>query len=239
MFLLGAHNFNLIDPFGTNRISDMTKQKNEDRSKNMFQKILAKMHKKRKSETQLPERVGYETNVLEKCCSSRTDTKPSRRCSKLMLLCKMNPQLSDVSKLLNENPFVIFEADSEGRLPLHVACQYGACPGVIKELLEANKDAAIVKDISGMLPIHKVCCLYKQYASQNKPEDMAEQDVKQVLQLLLRSVPRSILVEDYDGTCPVSYAIHSDLSKPMIHALRRQSELEKMRESIRENSFGI
>ena len=212
----------------------MTKRNKKRNTKNCLQKMIRKIFC-----TDATSHANVQTTMDNDPSSRNKTCNNSYRHSLLIQSCKNNPKLEDISKLLKENPYAVFDTDNERRLPLHVACQYGACPEVIKELLEANKAATIVKDKSGMLPIHRACSFYHKNSDQEKSKEAVEKSLVEVLQNLLRVVPRSILEEDDVGATPVDHATQSDLSRQVVHALQRQSQKEKEREIVEMNSFGI
>lgn len=140
----------------------------------------------------------------------------------LLSISKMNPCRNRVIALLEENSSAAFATDSYGKLPLHLACEYGASPAVIRELLHANPKAARERDILGMLPIHRICSSYYTHAKRKLRKNTAKQNMLEVLQILLCAEPESICVEDNDNTCPIEHALNSGIDIYIIKKLQRE-----------------
>ena len=139
--------------------------------------------------------------------------------SPLFYACALDPPLGIIVNLLEANPAAVLDTDCERKLPLHLACEYGASPEVIKELLEANMEAVSKKDIHGMLPIHKVCRYYYDNRSPWVSKTAALKITIDVLNMLLRADPTTIIEEDFKGLCPIEHALETEMNIKVIRAL--------------------
>jgi len=118
-------------------------------------------------------------------------------------------------------PSAVYKPNCDGKLPLHVACEFGASPAIIQKLLKANKNAVLQQDKFGMLPIHIACRCYYENTSPWIPEDIqAYNALRQIITDLLEAGPTTILEVDCNKKCPIEYAIESDTHIEIINGLR-------------------
>ena len=111
-----------------------------------------------------------------------------------------------VELFVAQHPESLEILDSQGRLPLRLACIRGRSPSVIDVLLEHNGLLVAVQDKFGNLPLHyaveAACC----------PADQGEEPDTHldVLSSLLVSYPRSLVTANYKSETPVSIARRLD-----------------------------
>jgi len=67
------------------------------------------------------------------------------------------PPIDIVEIFINYAPETVKMRDAKGRLPIHIAYQYGHLLDVVKTLLEAYPKSVLVTDNEGWLPIHYAC----------------------------------------------------------------------------------
>jgi len=153
--------------------------------------------------------------------------------SALLIACMNDPTLKLIDHFLQGNPSAILDVNCEKKLPLHLACEYGASPEVIKRLTYANKKAVRQKDINGLLPIHLACRSYFHSISQYLPKILAEKFLEETLQHLVSTDPSTVMEEDDDETCPLEHAINSKLSLNIVKRLQNTSKVVRRINQIR------
>jgi len=142
----------------------------------------------------------------------------------LCLACMYNPPSSVIAQWIHRCPSAAFEIDCEKRLPVHVACEYGASEDVVQELLRVNREGVYQKDVFGMLPIHRLCRSYCYNSSATGSKKLIENSMIQVLRALLDIAPKTILEEDDTDMCPIEHALESGLSISIIHGMRDKAK---------------
>lgn len=134
---------------------------------------------------------------------------------------------SDADRLnfiLGEYPAAAASPEALGRLPLHLACEHGACANALSSLLSAFPGSARCKTKNGMLPLH--------FATQNRCG-------VDIVQKLITAFPDGIRRRDYSGMTPIDHmnsnahpnkqAIISLMERTLAEALRRQEQQERQR----------
>jgi ankyrin repeat protein len=110
-----------------------------------------------------------------------------------------------VELFVTQHPESLEVLDSQGRLPLHLACIRGRSPSVIDVLLEHNGLFVAVQDKSGNLPLHyaveAACCP----AEGEKPDTHLD-----ILASLLVSYPRSVVTANNKSETPISISRRLD-----------------------------
>lgn len=107
----------------------------------------------------------------------------------------LNAQWDDVQRVLRENPEYASQQDSNGCLPLHLACKTGAQLEDVKNLLMIYPWATHVQDKYGLLPIHYLtedeseikswvlmASEYCQFNPKFNPNTKTEKSAKQILE---------------------------------------------------------
>lgn len=124
-----------------------------------------------------------------------------------------------IKLLAKRYPQGLTSVDTTGKLALHVACKYGATPGVILFLIEKNKEAAHAQDTNGKRPIHYVAEFYPTYDesdSMNSNRMMLE-----VTKILREAAPESFNLEDNNGVNAIELAIEHDADLHVIKNMQR------------------
>jgi len=136
--------------------------------------------------------------------SSISTTEPF---SKLSLALISHCRLETVEKLIQENPQSLSEADPDGLLPLHVACQNNLSLAIIQLLLEHHKDAIRAETMEGQLPLHLAM------------EATAPLDV---VQCLVQAHSTGLCSPDAEGRLPVHVCVEEDASMDVVEYISRQ-----------------
>ena len=115
-------------------------------------------------------------------------------------------------------PECIRHEDKDGRFSLHIACSYGCSPGFISHLVNMHPLAASARDGLGKTPFHHLCQSYM--SPKHKASKATVKKMKQVLWILYRKAPGSVIVEDKSGIDPIEYALESNLDMAFIRDLQ-------------------
>lgn len=139
--------------------------------------------------------------------------------------CRFNPPRTIIRLLASLYPDGVTCPDSMGRLPLHHAVMWGASYRLLCFLLEKDKSAASVKDISGKTPLHLLCEKYVDaYHASNIEEISVEDSMLGAAKLLVNAAPNTVNIGDNDEMTPIEYAIRSDCPFKVVRFLQKSSE---------------
>lgn len=150
-------------------------------------------------------------------------TQPLNIESSLHVICRDHPYIADVELLLSISNAAHMK-DSNGKLPLHVACEYGASVKVIETLLDEYTSAAMISDKEGKLPIHHLCESYIRNSSSLITEDDAIDDFLAILRILLYRSANSLLKVDANGMSALEHAIVANSEYDIVYALQKTTE---------------
>lgn len=149
--------------------------------------------------------------------SSSSHKKYATKESLIHSLLEYDPSPRIILKTLKKSPSVLFETDSEGRLPIHIAVIHTVHHSVIKTLIKcAGKDAKRMcsqqDKIHGKTPLHMAIEAY----------DPRFYDLNQelVIKLLFDAAPLTALMEDSNGHIPLEIAFLTDLNTSMLYKLQ-------------------
>jgi ankyrin repeat protein len=125
--------------------------------------------------------------MLEECtCKSLISSREVKCCERQVIHCSQFPDQA------------FYLHGGTGRTPLHEACFRGACPHVIRALLDANPRSSCEQDGAGNYPIHLLFVGHRN----SKWEETAE-----IAQALLEVNPSHIAVSvNRDGSTPLDLA---------------------------------
>ena len=118
----------------------------------------------------------------------------------------------------------LYQSDSDGRFPIHVAALNGAGSDIMSFLINSNSASAGIRDALGKTPLHYVC---EEYLEKNHGANSLKchQDMFWTVGLLLKSAPSSVNIEDNEEMNPIELAIasgaHVGIIKEMQKASRR------------------
>jgi len=121
-----------------------------------------------------------------------------------------NPTIGElcdtVQFLVETNPSSLRLTDEHNRVPLHVACRNKKMDSkIVRVLLDCWPECTRHRDVCGDLPIHNLCWDYPiQSLSKNEKSD--ETASLEILQLLVKMDPRSVMETNKNGRLPLHYA---------------------------------
>mmetsp|Transcript_14284 Transcript_14284/g.30108 ORF Transcript_14284/g.30108 Transcript_14284/m.30108 type:complete len:336 (-) Transcript_14284:108-1115(-) len=139
--------------------------------------------------------------------------------------CRFNPPRTIIRHLASLYPDGVTCPDNMGRLPLHHAVKWGASYRLLCFLLEKDKSAASVKDISGKTPLHLLCEKYVDaYDANNIEEISVEESMLGAAKLLVNAAPNTVNIGDNDEMTPIEYAIRSGCPFKVVRFLQKSSE---------------
>lgn len=116
----------------------------------------------------------------------------------------------------------LYQTDSDGRFPIHVAALNGAGPDMMSFLINSNSASAGIKDALGKTPLHYVCEEYLQ-KNQGANSLQCHQNMFWTVGLLLKSAPSSVNIEDNEEMNPIELAIASGAHVGIIKEMQKAS----------------
>ena len=115
-------------------------------------------------------------------------------------------------------PECLRQEDKDGRFPSHVACSSGCSPEFISHCVNMCPQSVASRDKEGKTPFHHLC---KSYVSPKHVATTATlKRMQQILWMLFRKAPGSIVVEDNLELSPIDYALESNLGMSFIGVLQ-------------------
>lgn len=142
----------------------------------------------------------------------------------LHLALKCQPPMDIILELLGGFPEAVSLPDSMGRLPLHVAAEYGASSAVILHLLVRNENAAGEQNATGKTPLHLACKTYTLAYNPTNDAKTMEHAFGEVVRMLGDAAPAAVNMEDNQGMTPLEYALEWDCPYPVYRKLQKQSQ---------------
>lgn len=132
----------------------------------------------------------------------------------LQYACHYRPPLDVIECLFRADPNAIYDRDSKGRYTLHIACEQGCCPTVIKYILEKCPQAAEKLDKEGRSPFFLAC---KSYLSKRKKKAKIALDYfLEVSEILCVAAPMSIIKEDRYGMSGLELLLEEEVDMYII-----------------------
>ncbi|KAL7548777.1 hypothetical protein ACHAWF_012039 [Thalassiosira exigua] len=119
-------------------------------------------------------------------------------------------------------PAFVSQLDSNGRFPIHVACFLGSSSEFVSHCIDINPTSSIAEDIDGNTPI-QLLCKGRWKGNWDKSNPAADMNMVDILSMLYRDVPSSILQVDSCGMCPIEIAIRSNLGLKFIQILQHMT----------------
>ena len=125
----------------------------------------------------------------------------------------------DILRFISERfPETLREEDENGQLPTHVACSSGSSPEFISHCTSMFPKSAAAKDNEGKTPIHHLC---QSYGSSKRTMSNAKLvRMEQILWILFRRAPASIVAEDCKGANVIEYALEANLGMSFVSVLQ-------------------
>eukprot|EP00804_Cyclotella_cryptica_P031025 CCRYP_013591-RA/>CCRYP_013591-RA protein AED:0.00 eAED:0.00 QI:965/-1/0/1/-1/1/1/0/195 len=136
----------------------------------------------------------------------------------------------DVLMFISERfPETLRQENGDGQFPPHVACSSGSSPEFISHCINMCPQAVAAKDNSGKTPIHHLCQSY--HDSKRAVSSKTKRTMQQILWMLFRKAPASIVAEDNDGIDAIEYALESNLDVNFIQILQDMTSRFKENEA--------
>jgi len=156
----------------------------------------------------------------------------------LHMMCRFQPPLDLVELTVNTWPTLVNERDPGGNFPLHVASLYGSRSDVVKYLLAVHKEAVMIPDDRGRLPLHLACRPIRWQPANQSDKNPQDTDRREsynaneiyihagsaVIDALCQQYPHATNVEDCEGYNPLEIAIEQGLSKKICQLLLDASD---------------
>eukprot|EP00567_Pseudictyota_dubia_P014214 CAMPEP_0197439836 /NCGR_PEP_ID=MMETSP1175-20131217/6494_1 /TAXON_ID=1003142 /ORGANISM="Triceratium dubium, Strain CCMP147" /LENGTH=267 /DNA_ID=CAMNT_0042969827 /DNA_START=90 /DNA_END=893 /DNA_ORIENTATION=- len=154
----------------------------------------------------------------------------------LHVLCAFQPPLDVTNTVVRLFPHMVAARDHSSRVPMHVAVECEAPLDIFDCLMESDPQCVDARNCDGKTPLMLACkemgSAIKSgfYEGKGKVRWLAD-----VIKLLAKSSPNSILVEDDGGWTALEHALDSEAPKKTIKTLQRatrqaareQGELER------------
>jgi len=150
-------------------------------------------------------RIKYYPKESSQATKLRSSGNNSNKVLPLHHACSLNPSLELTETLLKSYPKAAQKKDSLfRRLPIHVACLYGASSVVVRELLIVYQDGAREKLSNGQIALHYAC---------------GSGASKEVIIELLKAYPEGARCQDSNGWLPIHLACMQNARSDVIQAL--------------------
>ena len=125
----------------------------------------------------------------------------------------------DVLMFISERfPETIRQENGDGQYPSHVACSSGSSPAFISHCINMWPQAVAAKDNEGKTPLHHLCQSY--HDSKRAARRSTKRMMQQILRMLFRKAPPSIVAEDNRGIDAIEYALESNLDVNFVQTLQ-------------------
>ena len=127
----------------------------------------------------------------------------------------------DVLMLLVERfPKLLTQVDDGDRYPIHTACAFGASSAFVSRCINMYPSSTRAMDVEGKSPFHLLCQGTWQGAWDIASNPAAAKNMKEILWMLYREAPSTIVSEDIDGVEPLEHAIDFNIGIGLIHLLQ-------------------
>lgn len=157
---------------------------------------------------------------------------PNRKESILHEVCRFQPPLKVVRRIITLDPALVDAINFQGRLPLHIATENGASFDVILYLCRCNPTTAGLQDLLGKTPLH----LLVEESSSRFEEDtfddivfracIRDNEILRIVEILVLSSPETVNLEDVTGMSALEYALVIDGNRDVVCELQRASVKE-------------
>lgn len=126
--------------------------------------------------------------------------------------------------VLERFPETIRHEDDDGCYPIHMACSFGCSPEFISRIISLFPQSVASKDLEGRYPIHHLCS--------SKTSTLKR--MEQILWMLFRKAPTSIVSEDNHGKGAIEYALEAELGTSFIKTLQEMASRFQENEARKE-----
>ena len=153
---------------------------------------------------------------------------PNRKESILHEVCRFQPPLKVVRKIIKMNPTLLNDVNFQGRLPLHIATVNGASFDVVLYLCECNPTAAGLQDLQGKTPLHLLVGespyrILEKTLDEFMLEALSSQGISRIVRVLVNASPETVNLEDISGMSALDYAVNFVDDIDVINELQRAS----------------
>ena len=135
--------------------------------------------------------------------------------------CRYHPPLDVVKCILRADPTAISDQEYGGKQALHIACEQGCSPTVIKYLLKKYPKAAEKLDKDERSPFLLACKSY--LLKSNKSSINATKDLLEVLKMLSAVAPVSLMREDCYGMSGLEFLLEHEVDMHIISSVQLTS----------------
>lgn len=159
----------------------------------------------------------------------------SNKPSMLHYICHFDPALCAVERFYATCPTAVFQMNSLGRFPLHIAVNNNASANVVNFLVSHNPSAVLSKDIHGRYPLHLAFTNFstnKNQRNEKEPYPKPNNDTKRlalIVNCLCEVAPGTVIAEDSRGMNPLEYAIEKEIDIRIIRKLQEVAGLAHKR----------
>lgn len=115
-------------------------------------------------------------------------------------------------------PETLRQEDGNGRVPVHVACSNGCSPEFISHCINYFPQSVSATDNEGKNAVHHLCQSY--VSRKHAMSNATLKTMKQILWMLFRKAPGSIVAEDNQGVDAIELALESNLGMSFIGTLQ-------------------
>lgn len=145
--------------------------------------------------------------------------------------CRHQSPLDLIKKIVSLNPELVYLANPDGQVPLHIASQNGASPDIIDFFCVPKRYTSGVQDSMGRTALHLACASYTDTMVQPTKKAFTK-----TVRTLIQSSPATINVEDIDGINAVEYAIESNVDLKILRLIQKASERDWKRRTVERRS---
>ena len=163
---------------------------------------------------------------------------PNRKEPILHEVCRYQPPLGVLIKIISINPALVNTINFQGRRPLHIATENGASFNVVLFLCKCDPSTAGLQDLLGKIPLH----LLLEKSSSRFGDDVfddnvfgaygRDNEILRIVEILVISSPDTVNLKDIAGMSALEYAIIVDGSRDVVCELQRASIKEWKRRTI-------
>jgi len=163
---------------------------------------------------------------------------PNRKESVLHEVCRFQPPLKVLEKIIAMNPALVTTINFQGRLPLHIATENGASYDAVHLLCKCDPSTAGLQDLLGKTPLH---LLVEESSSRFDFDDfddimfgalVRDNDFLRIVKILVLSSPETVNLEDIAGMSALEYALLIDGDRDVVCELQRASVQEWRRRTM-------
>lgn len=151
---------------------------------------------------------------LDRKCIEQFGTSNTRQ-NILHFCCRHQAPISLMKQLVEISPELIEGLDCNLRTPLHIAIRDGMSVQSVSYLIEQSTKISLnKKDIDGYTALHTACL------NDGKLRSLKFSTRYEMVKVLLKASPKSVIMEDVEGMNPIEHAICGKLHEELIKLLQ-------------------